>query len=865
MFDNKKDIIQWKYILLEIVMKTNKNLDVTKESNQTKKTLKIRNQLLMVILPIAIVPLFLVFVIVSQNLYNYLEKQNRNFYKTLLTQVSNNISFIFEQYALTCSDIVSMSNFERLINYPPYKSKEEERSIYAKLGEEGGDVIGGSIRRATMSKVKGDLMVIELDRKSLIDEYAPYKSHFFSPVGNSIVVNGDKLLNDPLFLSLVENNEKKIIFGKFQKGVVSGFNSDKRTFFIYPYYYPEEETFRKFILIALDFSYMRSVFRDINELKFGTLFVLDEKNNIILRNHPDEDDYYSYNEEKLKYELGDDDPNDPTELLNFSDYRLLLTDEKVFANKTVSEILSKLNINDYADEMDNEKSILNKFHIIKYNNKNYLFLYEFEKLSQTKMLYFFPVDQITKPIINFIMIILYIIIGVIVIVIFITLFYSKLFTKPINNLSDGAAQISNGNYALSINTDKFFGEFLFLGDTFNNMVKMIHEYSENMEDLVAKRTEELNKANQELSKEYERSKRELKMAQKIQDSLIPKVFPNVDMVNFSGIYLPMDNLGGDLYDVYKISDTKIGILILDVCGHGVPAALITTMAKVSFNNNSKKNITTGEVMEIVNNEIYEIIKGSSDYFTAFYSIIDTETKVLEYTNSGHNEIYILKNDKSLLELQCNSPVVGAVLDIKFATETITLDNNDKIILYTDGVPEARNIERELYGAERFKTLITDNANLNATNLVNKIYEAIKNFKGEEESSDDIAVLVTEVRYDKQNKLKLDFTISTDQLKQQIDQITEMSYKDKELNFLKAIDFYNDNENRQAIDILLNLKGKYNRHNDNFKVSNLLAYCYYKMGDFAKAIENWEDSLQYGPNNQDVINNIEFLKNQNTQN
>ncbi|HOV14723.1 MAG TPA: SpoIIE family protein phosphatase, partial [Spirochaetota bacterium] len=808
---------------------------------------------------IAIIPLFLVFLMVSQNLYSYLEKQNKNFYKTLLIQVANNISFIFEQYALTCNDITLISNFDLLVNHPPYQSKEEERSLYAKLGEEGDNPKGGSIRRATMSKVKGDLMVIELDRKSLLDESALFKRHYFSPSGSTVVINDEKLLSDPLFLSLVNNPEKKIVFGKFQKGVISGFNSEKRAFFIYPYYYPDEQTFRKFLLVTLDFNYLRSIYKDVNELKYGTLFVLDEKNNIVLRNHPDDDDYYSYNEDEKKYELGEDDPNDPTEMLKFEDYKLLVTDEDILKNKDVADVLSKLNINDYDNELGDEKSILHKPHFIKYNNEDYLVLFEFESLSQTKLVYFFPISQITKPIYNFIMIILYIIIGVIVVVVLISLFYSKLFTKPINRLTEGALRISNGDYKISVDMKNFFGEFLFLGDTFNSMITMIHEYSNNMEDLVAKRTEELNKANQELSVEYERSKRELMMAQKIQDSLIPKVFPNIDMVNFSGIYLPMDNLGGDLYDVYKISKTKIGILILDVCGHGVPAALITTMAKVSFNNNSKKNLTTGEVMEIVNNEIYEIIKGSSDYFTAFYSIIDTETRALEYTNSGHNEIYVLKSDKTLIELQCNSPVVGAVLDVRFVTETIMLDDRDKIILYTDGVPEARNSERELYGAERFKNLILENANLDANNLVNKIFEAIKSFKGDEESSDDIAVLVTEVKYDKQNKLKLDFTISTDQIKQQIDQITELSYKDKELNFLKAIELYNDNQNKEAINVLLNLKGKYNRNNDNFKILNLLAYCYYKIGDFKNAIDNWEEALKYSPNNKDVISNIDFLK------
>ena len=258
------------------------------------------------------------------------------------------------------------------------------------------------------------------------------------------------------------------------------------------------------------------------------------------------------------------------------------------------------------------------------------------------------------------------------------------------------------------------------------------------------RTAELEVANNDLQKAYDENKRELLMAQRIQATLIPKVFPENENFDFSGMYLPMEALGGDLYDAHKISETKMGVMILDVCGHGVPAALITTMAKISFNSNSKIFSTSSEIMANVNEEMCDAIQGSGDYFTAFYCIIDIEKNTIEYTNAAHNEVYLLRTDGSITDLTSTGPVVGVVKSVEYQNEMVPIHKGDRLILYTDGVVEARDKARTLYDTQRFQEAIFKNKEKSPKEFVSYLYNDILSFKEDTPHDDDIALLVVDI-------------------------------------------------------------------------------------------------------------------------
>jgi serine phosphatase RsbU (regulator of sigma subunit) len=208
--------------------------------------------------------------------------------------------------------------------------------------------------------------------------------------------------------------------------------------------------------------------------------------------------------------------------------------------------------------------------------------------------------------------------------------------------------------------------------------------------------------------------------------------------------MPMEALGGDLYDVYQISDKVFAVMILDVCGHGVPAALITTMAKMSFSNNTKKFTNPSDVIFNVNNELFDSINGNGDYFTAFFGVIDMERGMLHYSNAGHNTIFLAHSDGSIVCLENNSAVVGVVRDLPFQTSSYSLRNNDRLVLYTDGVIEARNEQAALYGEDRLMNLITKNVTLNVKDFTEHVFTDLQSFCENSPRCDDIALFAIDI-------------------------------------------------------------------------------------------------------------------------
>jgi len=713
------------------------------------KSLKIRFLLLITILPIGIIPLLILSAISMRILFSYLENKNKEFYETVLTQVASNFDFIYKQYAMNFYDITLLPNFIKLINYPTYKSQTEERMLVRNIDGLGSNPFGNSIRRAVMVKFEGIFLIGELDRISLLDPEHGFKKHYFT--FDTIQVDNNKFLNDPLFKELKNNPNIKLNFGKMEDGVLIGYDVENSMVFIYPYYPQDAKEFTKFMMVIVKESFISNIYKDIQPLFYGTLYVLDKNNKILSKNHPSKDDYFKFDEQKKRYISEENEYYDDFNNMSIIDYNNLNTDEKILNDKNVMDLLKRY---------ENNEDIGTK--IIKYKGKSYLFLIYLSSESQVKFLYFHPLNHIYKPVYYVISVIFFTVIAMLILIIIICIILSALFSTPIKKLAIGAAEISKRNYSYQIDTKRFFGEFIILGKSFNEMTTTIDSYNKHLEQLVEQRTIELKKANEELSyvnekliKINEQNLKELKMAQKIQEALIPKVFPESKAINLYGIYLPMESLGGDLYDVYKISENKYGVVILDVCGHGVPAALITTMAKVAFSNYSKKENSVETIVSLVNNDIHELVGNIGNYLTSFYCIIDTNNYTIQYINAGHNEMYLLKKDRTIVPLTSNSTIIGAVPNIQFRSDTITYENGDKLILYTDGIPEARNDNKEFFGEERFKKIIVENYYKNVADMVKIIINSLKEFKGDIKNNDDIALLIAEFIIHPDKKVELD--------------------------------------------------------------------------------------------------------------
>lgn len=697
--------------------------------------ISMKTRVLAVSLPIAILPIIIITSIFSKTLFNKLEDQSKTFNTTILTQVANNIDFIYRQYSMSFTDIVEMDNFKKLIGSNKFSSAIEESKLIESLGEISANPSPSSITRNATSKFQGAFFISELDKPSLLRN-TDNTLYSFSITNNSIDIK--KLVASRMFDEAF-NSGNNLIFGKPEDGIITGYDSENLQMFLY-LYKPEEnmqkKDINKLLFLVTHKNFLPDLYKDIDNLKYGTLYILDQFNNILSYNHPSFRDDYDYDEEKKAYVLHEEDPFYlKEEKIGFNDYKLLNTDPKILNIPRSKEILSQLGSEDFD---------VNQTHSIRYKGINYLVCSGYASFAKTKLVYFQPKKQIYGPIYN---VLFWIIISSFVIVIAITIisiFFSQILTNPINKLAETTKRISKGNYKLQIETRGFFGEFTELAQSFNNMVKMIDDYNENLEEQVRNRTEELNKKNIELERAYEENKKELAMAQKIQTSLIPNVFPETKKLSFHGLYLPMETIGGDLYDVHQISENKWGIVILDVCGHGVPAALITTMAKISFNANSKKYFKASEVIAAVNNELCEAIQDVGDYFTAFYCIIDTNTHTIDYVNAAHNDLYILRSDTTLETMVQTGPVVGVIKNLEYPSETINFSIGDRLVMYTDGVIEARNEHRELYDSDRLKEMIIANKDKDLRDFVTIIYDDILKFKNNAPDDDDIAMLAIDM-------------------------------------------------------------------------------------------------------------------------
>ena len=671
-----------------------------------KHTWNTKQYILIVVLPLVIFPIIVISIYSTVIFYNRTFVQNKEFYQGIVSQVTTNIDFYYNQYATYFNDISESPIFKSIIGQNVKHFKP--------------------LRELLLSKISASLYLLELNYPNK-EFNLPYR---FSRVTESLIqIDVDVLRKDDIFKALGKNPANPMMMGSTK--AAKGMSSERMPIFFYPYEFDKHGK-PQVVLIAIETAnFLNNLYKQNTKLKLGTIYIQDQFGHVLDYNHPYIDDYYEYDEEKNRYILNPgDDPNDPYEGMSFAEYRMLNTDPEILSESVVKEQIK---------DAEEKNSVSTK--IIEYKGKKYLSIIAVAQNSKMHVAYFHPINQLFGPVQKSIYITILLAILTVIAAIFIILSFSKHFTNPIVELKMRLKKICCGEYDEHLNAKNFFGEFITLSGSFNTMLDTINNYRNNMEQIVHERTEELNKTVAQLTETHEQNKRELAMAQKIQSSLVPKIFPETKLLQFSSKYMPMEALGGDLYDVYQISDKVFAVMILDVCGHGVPAALITTMAKMSFTTNSKKYSTPGEIVSHVNLELAEILEGSGNFLTAFYAIIDIENKIISYTNAGHNTIYILHENKTISCLPNNSPVIGVIKDLDFLQCSESLSSGDRIILYTDGLIETRNPTGAMFDTPRLLEIIEKNSKVDIHTFVTQLCDCLKSFQELAPVTDDVALLV----------------------------------------------------------------------------------------------------------------------------
>ena len=237
---------------------------------------------------------------------------------------------------------------------------------------------------------------------------------------------------------------------------------------------------------------------------------------------------------------------------------------------------------------------------------------------------------------------------------------------------------------------------------------------------------------------------ELKLATDIQANMLPRIFPPFPDHKEFDIYAimnPAKEVGGDFYDFFMTDDTHVAIVIADVSGKGVPAALFMVTAKTLIKDHTQLSLTPSEVFTRVNKMLCEG-NDAGLFVTAWLGLLDLENGILQYVNAGHNPPLLKSTSNEYKYLRGKRGLVLAGMDaIKYKMEEIKLTPGDRIFLYTDGVTEATNEEDKLYGDDRLLSYMNAHIDEPIDKVLNGLRQDIKYFTGKRAQFDDITMLI----------------------------------------------------------------------------------------------------------------------------
>lgn len=244
--------------------------------------------------------------------------------------------------------------------------------------------------------------------------------------------------------------------------------------------------------------------------------------------------------------------------------------------------------------------------------------------------------------------------------------------------------------------------------------------------------------------EKQQIENELKIAREIQIALLPEHLPIIEGYQVAADNIPALQVGGDYYDVIKLTNTKYAFVIADVSGKGTPASILMSNIQSAVHSYLKLYTISSFDLALSTKYINELIYANTTpekFITFFWGILDTESNSFEYINAGHNHPYLFRGDE-VIELDKGGLMVGVLIDsIDYEVGNVTLEENDALVMYTDGVTEAQNIAKEDYGDERLIALVKENINDDAGKLSVKINDSLNEFVGSAKQFDDITLIV----------------------------------------------------------------------------------------------------------------------------
>jgi len=263
---------------------------------------------------------------------------------------------------------------------------------------------------------------------------------------------------------------------------------------------------------------------------------------------------------------------------------------------------------------------------------------------------------------------------------------------------------------------------------------------------IEKAIEQINyiKQSQAEHNQLESLKTDLAVASEIQQAILPRIFPpfpeNEHELDLAALMKPAKDVGGDFYDFFRIDKEHIGVVIADVSGKGIPAAIFMAVSRTLIRAIGLQGYNTGECLTKAN----KLLCGESIdsmFVTVFYAIYNISTGELEYCNGGHNSPYILHANGNIEMMPTSTNcIVGVVDGYEFKSDKLHLGVGDTLLMYTDGVNEAFNKDFEEYGDARMERILSQLNGKNCHDVIDGQLEDVRTYADGAEQSDDITIM-----------------------------------------------------------------------------------------------------------------------------
>lgn len=416
------------------------------------------------------------------------------------------------------------------------------------------------------------------------------------------------------------------------------------------------------------------------------------------------------------------------------------------------------------------------------------------------------------------------------------------FTRPFDNLRTQLQKKTKGTLSVSISGSPFKKEdqayvTCVIQDltSQNAYEKVIEAGYDNFQQLTIDLEAAIkkNREQQKILEAYkEKMSRELDIATHVQNALNPGEFPVYKCLDMWGVSIPSEELGGDYFDYFQLDEKRIGFLIADVAGHGVAASLLTTMLKAYFEYYTKRYSQPDRLFYSINNTMTNFLQGTGLYFTALYNVLDLSTLKITCCIAGHDPALLLHPDLDepiKLGEGAEGMVLGLVPDTKYRSVTEQLVPGSRIVMFTDGITEARNEDGEFYGIKRLQSFIKTVKEESAEDCIKKLITNVDDFYGKEGPNDDRTVIAINI----------------------LGEIMNVEEFFNEVHML-----INDKKYMQALDVL---KSILEENKQSIKAHKLLGKTYAVLSDLKNAEASFIRAIELDDSSHDSYYNLGIVK------